>query len=184
MMKKNAIKYFFLFRLWKFFMNLLNYKFVYQYQVEQSVSSFGKGLKVNFRCKGFNKNVILGNYVNLNGLRIIGNGKVKIGSYFHSGEKITLITSNHNYDDEDLESIPYSKKRINKNILIEDFVWMGHGVIVLPGVTVGEGSVIAAGAVVTKNVPKYAVVGGNPSKVIKYRNKKVFLKLKKEKKFF
>jgi maltose O-acetyltransferase len=57
-----------------------------------------------------------------------------------------------------------------KSVVIEDDVWIGTRAIILPGVTVHHGSIIAAGAVVTKDVPEYAIVGGNPAKVIKYRN--------------
>ena len=53
--------------------------------------------------------------------------------------------------------------------MVDDDVWIGYGVIVMSGVHIGQGAVIAAGAVVTKDVPPYAIVGGVPSKVIKYR---------------
>jgi len=159
-------------------------KNLHTFNIQNSVKSYGVNLKVNYRCLGFSKNVILGEHVNLNGMRILGTGEVKIGSYFHSGDGITLITSNHNYNSDDMEYIPYDKKRIARPIIIEDFVWIGYGVTIMPGVTIGEGSVIAAKAVVTKDVPRYAVVGGHPAKVIKFRNIDLFLKLKKTKKFF
>lgn len=54
-------------------------------------------------------------------------------------------------------------------IVIEDDVWIGIGVIILSGVRIGQGAVVAAGSIITKDVPKYAVVAGNPAKVIKYR---------------
>ena len=53
-------------------------------------------------------------------------------------------------------------------IIIKDKVWIGFNSIIMKGVTIGEGAVVAAGSVVTKNVPDYAIVGGNPAKVIKY----------------
>ena len=53
-------------------------------------------------------------------------------------------------------------------IVIKDKVWIGFNSIILKGVTIGEGAVIAAGSVVTKDVPDYAIVGGNPAKIIKY----------------
>ena len=56
-------------------------------------------------------------------------------------------------------------------VYIGDDVWIGARVIILPGRKIGEGVIIGAGAVVTKDVPDYAVVGGNPAKVIKFRNK-------------
>lgn len=166
------------------FNRVFSNKDLHTYNIKNSVGSCGVNLRVNYRCAGFNKNVILGDHVNLNGMRILGTGEVKIGSYFHSGDGITLITSNHNYDSHDMEYIPYDKKRIDKPIVIEDFVWIGFGVTIVPGVTIGEGAVIAAKAVVTKDVPKYAVVGGNPARLIKYRNIELFSKLKKAHKFF
>lgn len=54
-------------------------------------------------------------------------------------------------------------------IIVEDEVWIGMGAIILSGVTISKGAIIGAGAVVTQNVPPYAVVGGNPAKIIKYR---------------
>ena len=75
-----------------------------------------------------------------------------------------LITSNHLKDD------PYFGVE-DKPITIEDYAWVGSRATVLPGVTIGRGAVVAAGAVVTKDVPAYAVVGGVPAKVIGERAK-------------
>lgn len=57
----------------------------------------------------------------------------------------------------------------NQKVTIGDDAWIGTRVIILPGVSVGKGAIIGAGAVVTKDVPEYAVVAGVPAKVIKYR---------------
>jgi chloramphenicol O-acetyltransferase type B len=176
------IKYF-VFRGWrKVLLNLIDYKFLYTYEVSKLVGSHGPNLKVAGQCMGFHKEVILGRNVNLNGMQILGTARVEIGDYFHSGMNILLITSNHNYDTAD--AIPYDKVRINKPIIIGNYVWLGHGVMILPGVTIGEGAIVAAGAVVTKDVPACAIVGGNPAKVLKYRDIQRFNKLKAEKKFF
>ncbi len=56
-----------------------------------------------------------------------------------------------------------------KKVIIEDDVWISANSVILPGVTIGTGAIIAAGSVVTKNVPSYAIVGGNIAKIIKYR---------------
>lgn len=74
--------------------------------------------------------------------------------------------------------IPYDDSLVLKTIVFEDYVWVGSHVIIVGNVTIGEGAIIAAGAVVTKDVPKYAIVGGNPAKVIKYRDIEHFNSLK------
>lgn len=58
-----------------------------------------------------------------------------------------------------------------KPVFIGNDVWIGGHVIILPGVNVGNGSIIGAGSVVTRDVPDYAIVGGNPAQIIKFRNK-------------
>lgn len=103
-----------------------------------------------------------------------------IGDYFHSGTECMIITSNHNYEGV---MIPYDHTVVKKNVTIGDCVWFGNRVIVVGNVNIGEGAIIAAGAVVSKDVPPLAVVGGNPAKVIKYRNAEHYYQLKKEEKF-
>lgn len=109
-------------------------------------------------------------------------GGVTIGRYFHTGKGLTIYSTNHNYNSE--KFIPYDEVTIVKPVVIEDFVWCGANVTIVPGVTVGEGAVIGSGAVVTKNVPKGAIVGGNPAIVIKYRDMELYEKLKREERFF
>lgn len=111
-----------------------------------------------------------------------GDSKIKIGSYCHLGQGLVIYAFNHNYDSE--THIPYDKININKPVVVEDFVWCGANVTIVPGVTIGEGAIVGAGAVVTKDIPACAIVAGNPAQIIKYRNKETFFKLKKEGKFF
>lgn len=110
------------------------------------------------------------------GTYIETSGGVHIGSYFHPGRGLTIFSTNHNY--ESTESIPYDAVVIARPVVIGDFVWCGSNVTIVPGVTIGEGAVIGAGSVVTRDVPPMAVVGGNPAKVIKYRDERLFNKLK------
>ena len=58
-----------------------------------------------------------------------------------------------------------------KKVTIGNDVWLGANALIMPGVNIGDGAIIAAGAIVTRDVEPYAVVGGNPARVIKYRNK-------------
>ena len=109
------------------------------------------------------------------------NGGVKIGKYFHTGRDLVILSTNHNYHGC---MIPYDETCVKKSVVIEDFVWFGIGVKVLPGVTIGEGAIVGMGSVVTKDIPPFAIVGGNPAKVLKYRDIEHFKKLKKEGKFY
>jgi len=108
-------------------------------------------------------------------------GGVSIGRYFHTGRGLTIYSSSHNYADG--LRIPYDHIHIPKPVIIGDFVWCGANVTIVPGVTIGEGAVIGAGSVVVKNVPRCAIVGGNPARVLKYRDIDHFNRLKAAGKF-
>lgn len=92
-------------------------------------------------------------------------GPVEIGSHVNLAQGITVTALNHNFDD--------TQKRIDEQgvstnpVTIEDDVWIGANAVILPGVTIGNHCVVAAGAVVTKDVPPHSLVAGVPAKVIK-----------------
>ena len=144
-----------------------------------TISKCGENLRVNHRSR-LGKNTILGDNCNFNGMIIVGGGKVSIGNNFHSGVECMIITSNHNYEGD---AIPYDNTNINKIVTIGDNVWFGNRVLVTGNTTIGEGAIVAAGSVVCKDVPPLAIVGGNPAKVIKYRNKDHYYELKAACKF-
>jgi acetyltransferase-like isoleucine patch superfamily enzyme len=89
-----------------------------------------------------------------------------IGSCVNFSSEVMVWTSQHDYRCQDFSVI-------RKSVVIEDYAWLGPRTIVLPGVTIGEGAVVGAGAVVTKNVSPYTVVGGVPAKVIASRPKEL-----------
>lgn len=153
----------------------------YTFLVTQQAKKVGKGLKVNYYST-VSRNTQLGNNVNFNGMRIgAGNANVIIGDNFHSGIDVHIIAQYHNYDKGN--AIPYDDTYIEKDVIIEDNVWIGSHVIILGGVTIGEGAIIQAGSVVTSSIPKYAIAGGAPAKVFKYRDIEHYEKLKAEGKF-
>ena len=95
-------------------------------------------------------------------------GRCVIGEHVMMAPECQVWTQNH--DTKRLEGKPWlSGNTPERPVTIHDGVWIGSRVIILPGVEIGEGAVIGAGAVVTKDVPAYAIVGGNPAHVIKYR---------------
>lgn len=147
--------------------------------IRRSTKACGKDLFIGGKCI-FHANIYLGDNCNFNGMQILGKGTVKIGSNFHSGVECMIVSENHNYEGNKL---PYDETFVKKEINIGDNVWFGNRVLVVGNVTIGEGAIIAAGSVVVKDVPDLAIVGGNPAKVIKYRDSEHYNRLKSEKAF-
>lgn len=108
--------------------------------------------------------VTIGDYTRI-GIHCTVIGPVCIGSHVNLAQGITVTALNHNFED--------TGKRIDeqgistKPVVIGDDVWIGANSVILPGVTIGKHAVVAAGAVVTKDVPDHCVVGGVPAKIIK-----------------
>lgn len=94
-------------------------------------------------------------------------GHVAIGSYVMIGPNVIINSINHNYLNKN--NLMINQGVVGKRVAIGDDVWIGANALILPGVCVGEGAVIAAGAVVTKDVDSYSVVAGIPAKKIKMR---------------
>jgi len=151
----------------------------YRWRVRSRAAQVGPRLLVWGRTQ-VSRQTVIGSHCNFNGMRIRGDGRVEIGDYFHSGDGCQIITHVHNYEGE---SIPYDAEIINKPVTIEPFVWFGSNVLVLGGVRIGEGAIVQAGAVVVRDVPRCAIVGGNPATVFKTRDVARFERLKAEGRF-
>ena len=94
-------------------------------------------------------------------------GKVDIGNNVMIGPQVMFIASNHNYSDL---SIPMNRQgKTEKGIIVEDNVWIGARAIILDGVRIKRGTIVAAGSIVTKDTEENTIVGGNPAKIIKSR---------------
>lgn len=127
------------------------------------------------------ENVIIKEGASLHDIFIQGHGGVTIGRYVHFGPHVSIYSANHNW--ENGEALPYDSKAIEKPVVIEDFCWIGAHACIVPGVTIGEGAVVAMGSVVTKDVEPLAVVGGNPASVIKHRDREHYERLKRDRRF-
>ena len=92
----------------------------------------------------------------------------EIGDYVMIAPNTAILNSTHKFERTD---IPMCHQGAEKyiNPVIEDDVWIGRNVIIMPGVRIGKGSIIAAGSVVTKNVEEYSVMGGVPARIIRKR---------------
>lgn len=115
----------------------------------------------------FSSSVELGDYSGI-GIRASIGGRTIIGKHVMMGPDVCIYVRNHRFDRMD---IPMDQQGFSneKAVTIADDVWIGARVIILPGVHIGTGAIIGAGAVVTKDVPDYAIVGGNPAHILKMR---------------
>lgn len=97
--------------------------------------------------------------------------EIRIGSHVMFGPEVMIIGGGHNIAVPGLPMIQVHEKTGNEDlgVVIEDDVWVGARAIVMRGVKIGRGSVVAAGSIVTKSVPPYAIVAGNPARVVKFR---------------
>lgn len=94
-------------------------------------------------------------------------GKVIIGNNVIFGPNVSILSEDHNFDNPDLPVSAQGETR--KGVIIKDGVWLGTRAVILDGVTVGANSIVAAGSIVTKDVPPFAIVGGVPARLIKKR---------------
>lgn len=158
----------------------------------QSVSFSHIGLILGFKCIKIGDNTTFGDYLyltawesinyNTKPLLTIGSNcsfgafnhitctnNIQIGNGVLTGKWVTVTDNSHgdtNY--ESLQVMPINRKIVSKGpVIICDNVWIGDKATILPGVTIGKGAVVAANAVVTKDVPAFCIVGGNPAKIIK-----------------
>ncbi|MBD2682043.1 MULTISPECIES: DapH/DapD/GlmU-related protein [Nostoc] len=122
------------------------------------------------------QNVSLGNQVYIGQDVILdGRGGITIGDNTTIGFNVVILSANHDYQSNDL---PYEHNvYIHKPVVIGRNVWIGGNVLIIPGVSIGDGAIVAAGTVVTANVEPLAIVGNQPMRTIKYRDKKHYDKL-------
>lgn len=145
--------------------------------------NYGKGFTAGRGCRieaypldGKSTSIIIGKNVQINDyVHITGVKKVLIGDNVLIAGKVYISDSCHgNYSGSEYDSsplsIPIDRPLTSKEVVIEDCVWIGESVSVLPGVTIGRGSIIGANSVVTKNIPEYAIAAGNPARAIKKFN--------------
>ncbi len=128
--------------------------FADKFQIQVGMYSYGC-----FDSNRIAKGTLIGRYCSISNTAFIFNGN-------HGLTFLTLHPFVYN------PALGYVREEtiVRTKCVVEDDVWLGHNSIITPSVTnIGRGSVVAAGAVVTKNVPAYAIVAGNPAKVIKYR---------------
>lgn len=116
------------------------------------------------------ENVSIGANCNFGqGVFITGGGGVRIGDWVGLGPDVKIWSVNHRIDDVTRPWLLQGSSK--KEVVIEDDVWLAANVFVMPGVTIGRSAVVAAGSVVNKSIPAFAIVAGNPGRVVGWRKR-------------
>ena len=128
----------------------------------------GKNSEINMNLYVFNyKGIKIGSHSHINRSCFIdARAGVTIGNNVSISHNVSIITGSH-----DIQSINFSG--VFRPIKIDDYVWIGINSTILQGVHIGKGAVVAAGSVVTKDIPPYTIVGGVPAKIISTRIKNI-----------
>jgi len=145
----------------------------------------GKGVEYKQKHSKFlySQNISIGNYSKILDYAFFdGIGEIEIGECTIIAPYCTIITSNHNYDETKINLLPFDNTLIMKKVSIGNYCWIGRNVMIMAGVKIGDGVIVAAGSVVTKSVDEFCIIGGNPAKIIKLRDKEKILKLMSHKK--
>lgn len=153
--------------LWSYVISFIpSYKvknFYFKYILKNNIkSSVSLHRNIDLTCIGgisIESNTSINKYVYLD-----GRGELFIGENVSISPYVKIITASHDVDSSEFAYI-------TKPTMICDYVWIGTGAIILPGIKIGKGAVVAAGSVVTKDINSFDIVAGNPAKVIKQRNK-------------
>lgn len=141
--------------------------------LRQWLGHLGEGSSVQMRCRFLNgRKVHLGerNIINFGCLFDGRKFDIRTGTDVSIGPEASILTLGHD---------PQSKTFADKGspVIIGDHVWIGYRALVLPGVTIGDGAVIAAGSIVSRDVDPYTIVAGTPAKVIGTRERELDYKL-------
>ncbi len=141
-------------------------KKIRKFLVKRTILNMGSNVNIEKGAK-FSDTLEIGDNSGV-GINCELSGKVIIGNDVMMGPEVTMYTVNHYFERTD---IPMWHQGFSKTkpIQIEDDVWIGGRVTILPGINIGKGSIIGAGAVVTKDVLPYSIVGGNPATMLKKR---------------
>lgn len=173
------MKYIFKFFNWTPYLITELFGLIYKILFVSSFQSCGEKITFGGWCFiSSPENVHIGNNVTIGAnMYLRGEGEVFIEDNCQIARNLTIYSYNHNYEGE---LLPFDNQKDKKSVKIGKNVWIGRNVNITPGVRVGDGAIIGMGAVVTKNIPHLAIVGGNPAKIIKYRDEEHYNILEKE----
>ncbi|MGL4999088.1 MAG: acyltransferase [Cetobacterium sp.] len=150
------------------FINIIPFYFIRNIFYKLSGIKIGKKSTIHMKTfvegiYSFGNRAKIGDYTSIGRSSYLDcRGGIEIGNSVSISPGVQIITAQHELNSKCFKGVRFK-------VIIEDYAWIGTNAIILPGVKIGRGAVVAAGAVVTKNVESYEVVGGNPAKFIKNR---------------
>jgi maltose O-acetyltransferase len=135
----------------------------------------GSNVSIGYDCTFYHSHIHIGSNVHIGSYAsfMASVAHIYIGNYVTFGPNVSIrggdhridVIGKHLYEVKDNEKLPEN----DKDVVIQDGVWIGCNVTILKGVNIGRGSIIAAGSVVTKSIQPYSIAGGNPAKILKQR---------------
>lgn len=162
---------------WEEFVHRIRLRYLIPKRIRNKNIKFGYGFEIgSFDNLELGDNIVLGKrcFIDSRGGVIIGDGIV-------TGPELMIFSSNHDYNSE--EFLPFADYDLPGRVEIGPNTWIGGRVLILPGVKLGEGCVIAGGSVVTKSFPALSVIGGVPAKHIKNRCRLAYTRAKESNKY-
>lgn len=165
----NALRYYLLNHL---FLKRMPYFVRHWYVRKVCGIKLGNDSSIHMGCFISGNNIVIGDNTVINRFSYLdGRGPLYIGNNVNISHYTIIHTLTHITNSPYFHATP-------KPVAILDHSWIGASAIILPGITIGEGAIVAAGAVVVKDVPPYAIVGGNPAKIIGERTRDLQYKTK------
>lgn len=149
---------------------------LYAIEMKSEMIHYGDNVRIYypFTITGMS-HLDIGTNVHINrGAFIKGEGGLKIHDNVHIGPNLLVYTVNHNYRGD---ALPYDSSVLERPVVIGKNVWIGANVTIVPGATIGDGAIIGAGSVIAGDVPRLAIVGSSPVKVLKYRDQEHYDRL-------
>ncbi len=139
-----------------------------------SLGAFGEGVDIARNIEWWDlERIMIGSHVYVGPqCKFYAKGGLQIGDHVIVGPEVAIMTSLHRFHEASM--VPYDRVEECRPVTIERCVWIGLRAILMPGVTIGEGSIIGAGSVVTKSFPPGVIIAGNPAAVVGQRDMKLY----------
>ncbi len=147
-----------------FFMNIPSYRLRHCFLRTACKIVIGQGTSIHMGCFITGSNIKIGNHTVINrGVYLDGRAGITIGNMVNISHQVLIQSLTHD------PQCPNFNCKVEP-VTIENYCWLGAKALILPGVTIGEGTVIGAGSVVSKDIPPYSIAVGNPARVVNKRN--------------